>query len=68
MFGVECEAGRCVSALTAPAPSSGGVRPQVTALLRKNFRTWDAHLQRASYISSPEKNKTASLEFFHKAC
>ncbi len=24
--------GRCVSALTAPAPSSGGVRPQVTAL------------------------------------
>ncbi len=24
--------GRCVSALTAPAPSSGGFRPQVTAL------------------------------------
>jgi len=24
--------GRCVSALTAPAPSSDGVRPQVTAL------------------------------------
>ncbi len=24
--------GRCVSVLTAPAPSSGGVRPQVTAL------------------------------------
>ncbi len=24
--------GRCVSALTAPAPSSGGVRPEVTAL------------------------------------